>query len=146
MTGGFFGRAEKSAVARPRAAHPPGGPVRVMVASSTPRTARRLESLLTSHESVLVPGTVDSTSDLLRRAKEQPFDVLLCDLDLTGFAPIRVTRTVSVNGREVRLIRISDPLEEGDGFAAVQIGVSEFHKQPFSRDEFLTVVRTALLP
>ena len=114
-----------------------------MVASTSARTALRLESLLTSHESVIVPGKVDSTSDLIRRAHEAPFDVLLSDLDLTGFEPIQVTRTLRVNGREVCMIQVAGA-EGGPGFAAVQIGVSEFHRQPFSRDEFLTVVRTAL--
>ena len=120
-------------------------PLRVMVASASPRAAHRLESLLTSHSSVMVPSTVDSTSDLLRRAAEQPFDVLLCDLDLTGFEPIQVVRTVQVAGREVRLIRVVDPQSGPPGFCAVQIGVAEFHRQPFSRDEFLAVVRTALV-
>ena len=119
-------------------------PVRVMVASASPRAAMRLESLLTSHESVQVGGTVGSTTDLIRRAEEQPFDVLLCDLDLTGFEPIQTLRTVQVAGRAVRLIRVDDPRTESPGFHAVHIGVADFHSQPFSRDEFLAVVRTAL--
>jgi DNA-binding NarL/FixJ family response regulator len=119
-------------------------PLRVMVASTSPRAAHRLESLLSSHESVMVPGTVDSTTDLLRRAHQEPFDVLLSDLDLTGFESIQVTRTLVVNGREVRLIRVEDPRTGAPGFDAVQIGVADFQRQPFSRDEFLAVVRTAL--
>lgn len=120
-------------------------PLRVMVASTSPRAATRLESLLTSHDSVQVGAKVDSTSDLIRRAGEAPFDVLLSDLDLTNFTPIQVLRTVQVAGREVRLIRVVDPQSDGPGFCAVQIGVSDFQRQPFSRDEFLAVVRTALI-
>lgn len=119
-------------------------PLRVMVASTSANAALRLESLLTSHESIQVEAKVDSTSDLIRRAEERPFDVLLCDLDLTGFEPIQVLRTVRVAGREVRLIRVNDPRTDSPAFSAVQIGVSDFHRQPFSRDEFLAVVRTAL--
>lgn len=116
----------------------PREPLKVMVASRSPRAATRLQSLLASHESVKVPGTVDSPTELLKSAEKQPFDVLLSDLDLTGFEPIQVARVVSVNGREVRRIKIA-------GFHAVQIGVAEFHKKPFSRDEFLAVVRAALM-
>ena len=120
-------------------------PVRVMVASTSANAALRLESLLTSHESVQVDAKVDSTSDLIRRAEERPFDVLLSDLDLTGFEPIQVLRTVQVAGREVRLIRVNDPRTDIPAFSAVHIGVADFHRQPFSRDEFLAVVRTALI-
>ena len=113
-------------------------PVRVMVASSSARVAQRLGSLLASHESVEVPRAVGNTSDLVRRAQEQPFDVLLSDLDLTGFEPIEFVRTREVNGRQVRLIRVA-------GFSAVHIRLADFHVQPFSRDEFLALVRTALI-
>jgi DNA-binding NarL/FixJ family response regulator len=116
----------------------PREPLRVVVASKSPRAAHRLEALLTSHESVKVPGKVDSASDLLKSAEQQPFDVVVSDLDLTNFEPIQVARVVSVNGREVRRIKIA-------GFQAVQIGVAEFQKKPFSRDEFLAVVRAALI-
>ena len=116
----------------------PVSPLKVMVASASARAATRLESLLTSHESVQVPGTVQSPSDLLRRAEEEPFDVLLSDLDLTGFAPVQVLRTVQVHGRTVDVIRVA-------GFSAVQIRLADFHSQPFSRDEFLALVRTALI-
>lgn len=119
-------------------------PLRVMVASTSEKAALKLESLLTSHESIQVGSKVQSTSDLIRRAEEQPFDVLLCDLDLTGFEPIQTLRTVQVAGREIRLIRVDDPRTESPAFSAVHIGVSDFHRQPFSRDEFLAVVRTAL--
>ena len=115
----------------------PREPLKVLVASKSPRAATRLESLLTSHESVRVPGRVDSASELLKSAEKEPFDVVVSDLDLTGFEPIQVARVVSVNGREVRRISIA-------GFQAVQIGVAEFQKKPFSRDEFLAVVRAAL--
>lgn len=123
---------------------PPKDPIRVLVASQSAKAASRLEQLLASHESVQVHPQVATTTDVMRSAKEAPFEVLVSDLDLTGFESIQHQKTVSVNGREVRRIIVKDPRTGVEGFHAVQIGVSDFQVKPFSRDEFLAVVRAAL--
>jgi DNA-binding NarL/FixJ family response regulator len=120
-----------------------GDPIRVLLASASPQANERLAALLSGHESVQVEGTATSPSEVWKAARERPFDVLLTDLDLTGFDPVRVTRSMNLDGREVQLVELSDPQGESPTFTAVSIAVALFHHQPFSRDEFLALVRQA---
>jgi DNA-binding NarL/FixJ family response regulator len=119
-------------------------PIRILLATANARISSKLEKLLASAgEELELTGVATNTTEILIAAERQPFDVLICDLDLTGFAPIIPLRAFEISGRSVQLVEICDPRSPDSRFTALKISVALFHERPFSRSDFLSTVRTA---
>ena len=114
---------------------------RVLVIEDEPEIRRFLRTSLSAHEFEVQEAATGQEG--LRRASEQPPDVVLLDLglpDLDGFAVIRQVRGWS----SVPIIVVSARGQEADKIAALDFGADDYLTKPFGIGELLARLRVAL--
>jgi two-component system KDP operon response regulator KdpE len=118
-------------------AHPP----RVLVIEDEPEIRRFLRTSLGAHDFEIDEATTGQEG--LRRAAEQPPDVILLDLglpDISGFQVIEQVREWS----GVPIVVLSARGQEADKIMALDAGADDYLTKPFGIGELLARLRVAL--
>ena len=91
---------------------------------------------------ILTAGRVEEAIDVLSR---QPVNLVITDLKMPGPSGLELVRHIRENLRDTEVIMITGYPSIEDAVTAVKVGADEYLTKPFTDDELLNAVQTALM-
>ncbi|MEE7503510.1 PleD family two-component system response regulator [Methylobacterium mesophilicum] len=114
---------------------------RILLIEDRPGSAERLAGALRQHHVVTVEPDPQAA---LRRAADEPFDLALVSLDLTGFDGLRLCSQLRSldRTRAMPLIMLAEAYDRARVVRGLDFGVHDFLMRPVDRNELMARVRT----
>jgi DNA-binding response OmpR family regulator len=115
---------------------------RILVVEDEPAIAFGLQLDLTN-EAYEVEIASDG-ENALRRAKQEPFDLILLDVMLPGKDGFEVCRELRRAGTRTQIIMLTARAQEAEKILGLELGADDYITKPFSPRELRARVKTAL--
>ena len=98
-----------------------------------------------TREGYQVVGTL-SGEEALKKARTEPFDLIVLDLMLPGIDGLEVTKKLKANERtgHIPVVMLTAKGEEADIVTGLELGADDYITKPFSPRVLIARVRTAL--
>ena len=92
------------------------------------------------------PVLVTAGREVLSRAKQDPYDVILLDLMLPGLDGLQVCRALRADPgtAQVPIIMLTAKGEESDRIVGLELGADDYITKPFSPNEVIARIRALL--
>jgi DNA-binding response OmpR family regulator len=92
------------------------------------------------------PVLITAGRDVLARAKQDPYDVILLDLMLPGMDGLQVCRALRADPgtAQVPIIMLTAKGEESDRIVGLELGADDYITKPFSPNEVIARIRALL--
>ena len=118
------------------------GVQRILIADDEPLYLRTTGELLrkAGYECVCVPDGAEA----LRRLREEPFDLVLSDLNMPGNEGLEVLREHSLARPQIPLIVVTGVPTLPSAIESVRLGITDYLLKPVKYEELLSCVRRAL--
>jgi two-component system cell cycle response regulator len=116
---------------------------RLLLVDDRRSSSERLLQALAAHHSVVVEP---SAQDVLFKATEEPFDIIIISLGLANYDALRLCGQIRAleRTRNMPIILVADLDDRARVLRAMEIGVSDWLSRPVDRNELLARIRTQL--
>lgn len=101
-----------------------------------------LKSLLSSHPGIVILGEASSGSELLKLLKENQPDILMLDVSLPGMSGLDITRIISTDYPDIKVMIVSMHIAEDFIFTALKAGARGYVHKNASRQELISAIET----
>ncbi|MEW6282995.1 MAG: response regulator, partial [Candidatus Eremiobacterota bacterium] len=116
--------------------------IRVLVLEDDDELRTVLLSVLRSEGYEVVAAS--RGEEAVAHAVQQPFDLVVADIRMEGMDGLEAVARVRERSPETRSLVVTGYSTEADSIRAIQLGVGDYLKKPFSRQDFLASVRRLL--
>lgn len=89
-------------------------------------------------------GTAGSGQEALEAARATPFDLVICDIRMSGMDGIQTLTSIKDLLPETRQIVITGFADPDAPVQAIKLGVDEYLMKPFTNEQFLSAVKKSL--
>lgn len=119
-----------------------GRPTRLFVVHDHVLAADGLRWALSSMTDLVVCGTAAPGPELVRQVREQPHDVVVVDIALSGWDGVRTIADLRAAGLAQPILALSSSPDERLAIRALEAGATGYLTGKLERDELVTALRT----
>jgi DNA-binding NarL/FixJ family response regulator len=115
--------------------------IRVLIADDHPIVRRGLKQILADEPDVAVLGEAQDGQDVLRLIREQPWDVLVLDLNMPGLGGLEILQEVRERRPNLPVLIMSVHPEEQFGVRVLKAGAAGYLPKETAPDELVHAIR-----
>lgn len=115
-------------------------PARILISDDDPRVTASMQALLGDYE----VATVHDGADALARLAQQPYDLLLLDLNMPRLHGQQVIEAVRERGHDTAIVVVSGEQGVECAVNAMRCGAQDFLRKPYAPEELLSRIHITL--